>query len=501
VKKHLLHFSLLISLVLSSGYSSHVWAVVVPLQNINKLTVQEEATAYHLSNAKVFIADYALIRRDFAPLVKDLTDVEIDQWLVKNASLIAKTQYDKAPGAGLCEEIPVNTSEPVTVFRPVDYGRGFVFRVGKNGTKDLLIDTKGVGAIEPTGESYHSDGFGELAEMILEFAFEKLVHQIFIHSHSGFDTIETYAVIDPGFRACKFKTWPDAGIVLRQAHVRYQANDVETPDGYMHYFQLDESVALAMEKVMRPYGMTSTGMGYMNSVGKRNPVYRAHDIQGSVEGALVDFGPFMVNRQFDGSLVKVRPNRDGSSDITLDINGPHFIQPDPAIMVSMKDWSIEKDETGRLVHRADQWARLWIREVKGGWKTERDFANFLNQLLLNEVNHWRKHDALAPLTSLPPPAPLPVPTSCISPHGIKSEITPDGRSVTLSWELPQDSQTILNYQVKDWQDKMIWQGPATSFTDSTLPGTPGSFSYNIYSQCASGLSQSLNYTVVVQSED
>lgn len=78
---------------------------------------------------------------------------------------------------------------------------------------------------------------------------------------------------------------------------------------------------------------------------------------------------------------------------------------------------------------------------------------------------------------------------CNPPTNITPTYTPDRKSITLTWTAPSGS-TVQNYQVRDWQQNVLWTGNQLKFTDSTLPGRPGMFTYFLSSIC-SGKSSSL----------
>jgi|GEM_PF-2895794 len=90
------------------------------------------------------------------------------------------------------------------------------------------------------------------------------------------------------------------------------------------------------------------------------------------------------------------------------------------------------------------------------------------------------------------------PTVCLPPANIQSSFTPDKKSITLTWQQPTNSAPISNYQVNDWTNKSMWTGTSLSFTDNTLPGTNGTFTYFLYSNCTNGLSQMVQQNVTIQ---
>lgn len=91
----------------------------------------------------------------------------------------------------------------------------------------------------------------------------------------------------------------------------------------------------------------------------------------------------------------------------------------------------------------------------------------------------------------------PPPNKCLPPANITSSFTPDKKTITLNWQQPTGSDTILNYQINDWLNRVLWTGTTTTYTDRTLPGTNGTFTYFLYSHCPSGLSAGVQVNVVI----
>ncbi|STX28486.1 Uncharacterised protein [Legionella beliardensis] len=87
---------------------------------------------------------------------------------------------------------------------------------------------------------------------------------------------------------------------------------------------------------------------------------------------------------------------------------------------------------------------------------------------------------------------------CLPPANISATYSADKKSITLRWQTPEQSLPINQYQVNNYKDSFLWSGSATSYTDNSLPGTPGSFGYYLYSKCDSGLSKSVKYTVDIK---
>jgi hypothetical protein len=352
------------------------WAVPVPLRCQNGLDEPVSEIAYRVKTARVILADYSLIKRDF-PSVGASTDPEIDEWLVQNAGWVAKSQYRLGSSVffpHVNTPIQADTQNPRTAYRPLGYGRALVFKVGDEG----LIDAKGVGAINPFPGS-HSTGLGTLAEMIQEFAFEKLVHKIFQHGGSDFETIETYAVLDMGFSIYHNDQKIPAGAVLRQAHKRYSGG----PSG----IRLSDEKALAVEKLLRRYGVTSAGEGYL-----QDQEDQVQDVQGSEDGAIVDFGTYMVLDEFKSPLL--------GADFwphffpkLLDPESANFIQPDLGLRVATSYWGIEF-QGGEMIDQLTAWTSSWAEKISRdeSGKSRKKLAKFLNTLYDHETRRWDLND-------------------------------------------------------------------------------------------------------------
>lgn len=87
---------------------------------------------------------------------------------------------------------------------------------------------------------------------------------------------------------------------------------------------------------------------------------------------------------------------------------------------------------------------------------------------------------------------------CLPPANIQYTYTADKKNITLTWQQPANSDTINSYQVNDWQNKMMWTGNALTFTDKTLPGTDGTFTYFLYSNCPSGQSAGVKVDAIIK---
>lgn len=90
----------------------------------------------------------------------------------------------------------------------------------------------------------------------------------------------------------------------------------------------------------------------------------------------------------------------------------------------------------------------------------------------------------------------PPPPNCLPPANIQSSYTADHKSITLKWEKPANT-TVSNYQVSDGSNNPMWQGTALTFTDNTLPGRTGLFTYFLKTICPGAQSASVQVDVVI----
>lgn len=95
----------------------------------------------------------------------------------------------------------------------------------------------------------------------------------------------------------------------------------------------------------------------------------------------------------------------------------------------------------------------------------------------------------------------PIPATCLPPVNIQSIVSGDKKQVVIVWQPPENSAPIQFYQATDYQNVLLWKGnneKDRSFIDDTLPGTPGIFTYKLYTICTSEISAGVTYNVVVR---
>ncbi|STX52878.1 Glucan endo-1,3-beta-glucosidase A1 precursor [Legionella busanensis] len=89
------------------------------------------------------------------------------------------------------------------------------------------------------------------------------------------------------------------------------------------------------------------------------------------------------------------------------------------------------------------------------------------------------------------------PTLCKPPANISASYTKDKKSITLKWQKPEGSLNITNYQVRNWMQQTLWEGKTLTWTENTLPGRSGKFTYYLNSQCGAEVSELVKYEVFI----
>ncbi|STX27665.1 Beta-glucanase precursor [Legionella beliardensis] len=89
------------------------------------------------------------------------------------------------------------------------------------------------------------------------------------------------------------------------------------------------------------------------------------------------------------------------------------------------------------------------------------------------------------------------PTVCKPPVNISSSYSKDKKSITLKWQKPEGSLPITNYQVRNWQEQPLWEGKELTWTETTLPGKSGRYTYYLNARCGDELSELVKYAVII----
>ena len=336
--------------------------VITPLRASTGLQSPRIEKAIAVKTARVILADYDLLKRDF-PTLRSKTHSELDQWLLDKAGFIALPQASQ-----IVTNSPVQTNETtIPAFRPKDYGRGLVFRAESG-----LIDAKGAGALHPTNEE-HSNGLATLEETIREFLYSKLVRAVFEHSNSSFRVVDSYAVFDLGFDTLFMgRQGSPAGMVLRQAHTRAKGDKSS----------LGKGRSARIESLLRRYGLTAAG-----SYGE-GP-YDLINIQGTANGDMVDFGSMLALSRFKKDAYHFDYSPDQSDKYTplLSTNRVDFPQPDPAVQIPPEQWGYS--DSGRRDSLFDN-PTIWSRHLANALREGRAAREHVTAHMKNFFDPVRK---------------------------------------------------------------------------------------------------------------
>lgn len=324
------------------------FGIDTPLRTPSLLRQPQPELMLRVNSARVVIADYHLIQRDFAE-TRNMNHKEIDDWLLDHAAYVSKPQ-----AAQNTVNTTITTGKEITAFRPADYGRAAVFPAGSG-----LIDAKGTGSQHPL-QYDHGNGLATLGESIREFAYEKLVHRITEHAGLDVDTVGCYAIFDLGFDVIHAdgSTSP-AGMILRQAH--------ERAEGAFSLY--DEPMAKRIETEFRRYGLTSAGAYRTNPVEQLN-------IQGTKDHhGLIDFGGYLTVEKFE------KPARNFYDQAHLFVPGtPDFIQPDPKLQIPFELWGYKKAADPKL-DNPWVWSHELADDLRKGKATRENVEQHIHNLL------------------------------------------------------------------------------------------------------------------------
>lgn len=323
--------------LIASQMLSTVAFATPPLRDPKKLWEPRTETVLQLSNARIIMADYKLIRQDF-PEVAKYSDRQIDEWLVKNTGYMSIQQVAQQD---VNYKIPV-TGKATTAYRPREYGRAHVFKAG-NG----LIDVKGSGGIDPH-MGFERTGLATLGEVIREFLMEKLVSRVF-QDIGKYETVPCYAVMDPGFttrmQGSRAHDVP-AGMILRRAHTRHHVGVIgerEREDPVV----LPNETQLEIELALRKYGITSTIDLYPGRY-KNKLAGDQLNIQGDNNGAVVDFAGFRIKSHFERPIYYTYDSSGNAvvseRDVAVWPKDSRFVQPQSSIRIPLKLWGTESGQ-------------------------------------------------------------------------------------------------------------------------------------------------------------
>ncbi len=371
-------------LFLTFGLSSGAIADVQKLVSDPKLLRQPDSLQhYRVATARVILADYPMIRRDF-PELQGLDDSQIDAWLLEKAGYVTKqqTRQEEVNTTISIQRDAAGNRESRDGLRPEMYNRATVFETGAGRP---MLDVKGTGTKAPRMGS-HGDGLATLGEAIREFLYQKMVQKIFDHSGSRLKTVGNYAVIDWGFDVIHSdRSRSPAGAIVRQAHERPEV-------GLKGNHFLDSETSLFVERVLRTYGMASSG--------EAGPeLWDPVNIQGTVHGEVVDFGSFLVRKSFTKktyrymdwcSFLDARNALERTYFLKrakplLEPGKPGWVDPDPQLRLDFEMWGFSV--TGTDDPKFDNpwvWSHELARDLRSGKASRVDAWTHYQNLVLKK---------------------------------------------------------------------------------------------------------------------
>lgn len=143
----------------------------------------------------------------------------------------------------------------------------------------------------------------------------------------------------------------------------------------------------------------------------------------------------------------------------------------------IKDWQKKQLWTGN----ATTWTQNTLPKKAG------TFTYYISSVCGSTASEDVRIDVVIPQTGV-----------CGSPTNITSSVSADKKSIVLNWNPPQSSLYPSNYQVKDWQNKLLYQGNTFSWTDKTLPGKAGTYTYYINTVCNDLSSTAVKYDAIIK---
>ena len=174
-----------------------------------------------------------------------------------------------------------------------------------------------------------------------------MVQKIFTHSKLDFTTVANYGVIDYGFDVIHADgSRSPAGIVLRQAHERPDLRSGAGTDISGNFFLSRENSA-RVERILRYYGMTSSGEKY----GEGRDVI---NIQGH-KNMVVDFGSYLVRPDYVNPTFAYNEIFVPTAKPLLAPGKPGWLAPNPQIRLPFYIWGYSV--TGNADPKADN---IWV---------------------------------------------------------------------------------------------------------------------------------------------
>ena len=406
-----------------------LWAQLAIAQNVTSISQYPMPVSTQVAKVKVHISrvNHQLLREDF-PFMIEWDDKKIETWLSENLNLIslkqakqskANTPIDFEP---YTPKLPGDRSakEPYVsgVYRPAEYGRALVIEIyDPSRDRKFFFDGKGLGSENPKPYP-HSTGLASFGEANREVTMSTLVDRVLKDAESKFSVVQSYFQFQFEFDMIE-KVNPQnemqlrAGAVFRQSHLRggkLIGSEVDYLGG------ADAKTSLAVELVLRRYGITSSGSSYGYLPGLSHQ-FDVTNVQISSDGKkLYDFGGYIVEKEFlrpiaewdslsvylqrypaDLETFLDRVERGNTAAADLVLMRPQqkgFIQPDPEKRVSLDFFgysktgirSVRYDGPWIFAHDMDYEARKQNLKI-----IPRDWVEGHHRDVLEKLSHLKKH--------------------------------------------------------------------------------------------------------------
>lgn len=376
--------------------------------------------ARRVSTARVVFVNHDVLQHDFPWLAGDESSREA--WLLEHAGIISTTQAKQT-----ATNTRIRVTGPVReVWRPANYGRACVVP-----TRAGLLDVKGTGVEHGAVPALlpHSSGLCTLGEVLREVLFQSLVDELFRRAAPWFWTLPVYGVIDLGFDArLRDGGRAPAGILVRRSHQR-PANGIQLP----WKSSVQERTQVAIELLLRNYGLTSANRGTRFRFEKRNgklkvayssePVTDLSDgdrkeisgwlrdatlplecdginiqmtrgatSRGRVRAQLLDFDNFEVRSAFREPLVSLVCDQLIRWSVAIWPDEEGFVQPAPSLCLSESKWAFGQ-RRGPRPRRAEgegpfMLAHDLARRFRSGAMTGGEVRDRMDDFVSGSVAHW-----------------------------------------------------------------------------------------------------------------
>ena len=241
------YFSLILNLVFSSPLVFAEDPGALP-PSFRPPAIWKEEMFFQLTQARIAYLDITALRKRFDPILSELNDAQFKEWYLGESAYISEYQISLI---GIrVHNIPHNKNKIKIAFRPSEYRRGSVMPlyykdkvVGwidekgsgsdeENAAKNFIKNQEAINEIDPEkkqkllNELYdldHSDGVMSGGEAVAELTRQKMLQALynkaFQQGLGWWETVDTLAIIDPGFEIIRSTGNIPAAVYHREAHL------------------------------------------------------------------------------------------------------------------------------------------------------------------------------------------------------------------------------------------------------------------------------------------